>query len=232
MTVMAGKQKLTLERVYIWQMPVRFAHWFLFFSIVALSGTGYYIGHPFISVPGPAREHFVMGTIRVVHLYAAIVFVVALLVRLYWFFAGNRYARWPDFVPLTPGRLRSLLWTTMFYTFARREPDHYPGHNALAGASYAFIFLVYLAMVATGLALYTVYAPGGSPFQVFGFLVPLLHGLQTARLIHHIGMWLILVFAVVHVYFVVLSSIIEHVGTFDSIISGYKFLPVKKADGS
>jgi Ni,Fe-hydrogenase I cytochrome b subunit len=39
-------------------------------------------------------------------------------------------------------------------------------------------------------------------------------------------------FAVVHVYFVLLSSVIEHIGTFDSIFSGYKFLPERKADHS
>ena len=38
----------------------------------------------------------------------------------------------------------------------RHDPDDYAGHNALAGASYAMIFGVYLIMIATGLALYTV----------------------------------------------------------------------------
>ena len=50
-----------------------------------------------------------------------------------------------------------------------------------------------------------------------------------ARLIHHVGMWVMLIFAVVHVYFVLLSSVIEHIGTFDSIFSGYKFLPRAKS---
>jgi hypothetical protein len=63
-------------------------------------------------------------------------------------------------------------------------------------------------------------------------LAPLFGGLPMARLIHHIGMWIILIFAVVHIYFVLLSSVIEHIGTFDSIFSGYKFLPERKADHS
>ena len=78
-------------------------------------------------------------------------------------------------------------------------------------------------MMASGFALYTVYAPLGSPMQAFGSLIPLFHGLQVARLIHHIGMWAILIFAVAHVYFPVLYSLVEHNGLFDSIISGYKF---------
>jgi len=55
-------------------------------------------------------------------------------------------------------------------------------------------------------------------------------GLQVARLIHHIGMWIVLIFVVIHIYFVFLSSIIEHIGIFDSIFSGYKFMPGKKKD--
>jgi Ni/Fe-hydrogenase 1 B-type cytochrome subunit len=224
------RRKIVLERLYVWQLPVRLTHWVLFFSIVILAATGYYIGNPFIDVPGPARDHFVMGTVRAVHLYAAIAFTLATLVRIYWFFVGNRFARWSEFIPVTRVRLRSLWKTFQFYSFMRHDPDEYAGHNALAGASYAVIFLVYLVMIATGLALYTVDASESSPFQVFGFLVPLFGGLQIARLIHHIGMWIVLTFVVVHIYFVFLSSIIEHIGIFDSIFSGYKFVPEKEAD--
>lgn len=214
-----------LERVYVWQLPVRLAHWALFFSILTLSATGYYIGHPFISVPGPARDHFVMGTARMIHLYAAIVFTIALFVRIYWFFAGNRFARWGEFIPWARIRRRNLARTFMFYSFVRHDPVHYAGHNALAGATYLLIYGVLLVMVATGLSLYTVYAPVNSPYQTFGFLTPLFGGLSVARVIHHILMWVVLIFMVVHVYFVLLASIVEHVGIFDSIFSGYKYIP-------
>jgi Ni/Fe-hydrogenase 1 B-type cytochrome subunit len=215
--------RVGFEPVYVWELPVRLAHWLLFFSILTLAGTGYYIAHPFISVPGPARAHFVMGSVRSVHLYASIVFTLATLVRIYWAFAGNRYARWSDLVPVSRERWRSFRQAALYYTFLSREPVHYLGHNALAGLTYAGIFAVYLVMMATGFALYTVYAPLGSPMQMFGFLIPLFDGLQVARLIHHIGMWVILIFAVAHVYFPVLYSLVEHSGVFDSIFSGYKF---------
>ena len=225
-------KEVTLERVYVWELPVRLSHWLLFFSIIVLSATGYYIADPFISVPGAAKNHFVMGTVRTVHMYAAIVFTLAVLVRIYWMFAGNGYARLTQFIPLSLRRLRSLWKTFLYYSFIRREPDDYPGHNALAGASYAMIFVVYLVMIATGLALYSVVASVGSPFRVLSFLIPLFDGLQMARLIHHIGMWIVLIFVVMHVYFVFLSSIIEHIGTFDSIFSGYKFMPKRRAGAS
>jgi Ni/Fe-hydrogenase 1 B-type cytochrome subunit len=60
-------------------------------------------------------------------------------------------------------------------------------------------------------------------------LIPLFDGLQMARLIHHVSMWIVLIFAVMHIYFVVLASLAERIGTFDSIVSGYKFLSKRKA---
>lgn len=214
-----------LERIYVWELPVRITHWLIALSIVILSVTGYYIGRPFIEASGPARDHFIMGTFRAVHLYSAIVFTLAVLARIYWMVAGNSYARFTELVPLTPRRLRSLWRAVLFYSFIRRDPEEYPGHSALAGSGYAAIFAIYLVMIATGLALYAVSAAVGSPFRLFEFLAPLLGGLQMARLIHHIGMWFLLMFVTVHLYFVLLASLVERVGTVDSIFSGYKFFP-------
>ncbi len=209
--------------VYVWELPVRITHWLIFLSILVLAATGFYLGHPFISVSGPARDHFVMGTVRVVHLYTAIVFGLSVVVRGYWFFAGNRYARWDQFIPVSRERLHNTWEALKFYTFVRRDPESYSGHSGLAGAAYAIVFLIYFAMIGTGLALYTVYAPINSPFQLFGILIPIFGGLQVARLIHHIGMWLLLVFMVHHVYSVILFSITARGGIeFDSMFSGYK----------
>ena len=233
MSVMAHSQlaPVPIERVYVWELPVRVTHWVLFFSILILSGTGYYIAHPFISVPGPAKEHFVMGTARAVHLYTAIVFSLAVLIRIYWMFAGNKYARLGQLVPFSRERWSSLWDSILFFCFVRRGPAPYTGHDALAGATYGVLFAVYLVLIATGLALYTVYAPVSSPFQFFRILVPVFNGLPVARLIHHICMWVVLVAAIIHIYSVFLWSFVERAGEVDSIFSGYKFFPKRKAAG-
>jgi Ni/Fe-hydrogenase 1 B-type cytochrome subunit len=217
------------DRIYVWELPVRVTHWLLFFSVLILSATGYYLGNPFISVPGPAKNHFVMGTVRAIHLYTAIVFSLAVLVRIYWMFAGNRYARLAEFIPLSGRRLRSFWRTFLYYLFLRRHPDVYQGHDALAAVTYGLVFVIYLVLIATGLALYTVYAPVNSPFQFFQFLIPMFNGLPMARLIHHICMWVVLIFAVIHIYSAVLWSLIEDSGEMDSIFTGYKFWPKRKA---
>lgn len=214
--------------IYVWEVPVRITHWLVVFSVLVLSATGFYIGNPFISVSGPAREHFVMGTMRTIHLYAAIVFTLALFVRIYWLFVGNKYARWDQYLPVTPGRLRNTWEAVKFFTYFRRDPLPYPGQTGTAGIAYFDVFVLQLVMVATGLAMYTVYAAPTSVFQAFGFLIPLFCGLQITHLIHHIGMWLLLVFMVLHVYLSILFSITER-NEIDSIFSGYKERPVTEA---
>ena len=67
MTAIADTRPAAVARepIYVWQVPVRVTHWLIFFSILILSATGYYISHPFIGVPGPAASgHFAMGTVR------------------------------------------------------------------------------------------------------------------------------------------------------------------------
>jgi Ni/Fe-hydrogenase 1 B-type cytochrome subunit len=208
--------------MYVWELPVRVTHWLIVLSIAVLAVTGYYIGDPFIAVSGRARDHFVMGTIRVIHLYAAIVFTLSVLVRVYWMFAGNYYAGWRQFVPVTRERLSSTWQALRFYGFVRDEPPPYPGHSGLAALAYAAIFLIYFAMIGTGLALYTVYAPAQSVFQGFRFLIPIFRGLQNARFIHHIGMWLLLIFMIHHVYSAILFSLRQRMEIIESMFSGYK----------
>ena len=53
-----------------------------------------------------------------------------------------------------------------------------------------------------------------------------------ARLIHHVLMWVVLIFAVLHIYCVFLWSLIKHYGEIDSIFTGYKFFRKREADAS
>lgn len=212
--------------VYVWERPVRLAHWLIVLSIAVLSVTGLYIGTPFLIVTGPAGQHFVMGWAKLIHFYAALTFALAVCSRILWMFVGNRYARWSEFVPLSPVRRSRLLPTLQFYLFLRREPPAVVGHNPLAGMTYVLVYGLCLVAIATGLAMYSVSA--GGFMRSFGFLIPLVGGLQTARWLHHVVMWLLLGFGVHHVYSAVLMSSTEVTGTMESIFSGYKFIPRHK----
>ena len=209
-------------REYIWQLPVRITHWLIALSIVVLSITGFAIGHPFLVVPGEARFAFVMGILKAVHFYSAIVFTLSVLARIAWMFVGNRFASWREFLPVSRRRWRLLVGTLRFYLFLDRQPPTVHGHNPLAGLAYFLVFCLYLLEIATGLALYSVNAHVDSWMGIFGSLLPWLGGAQTARWLHHIVMWLLLGFAVHHIYSAWLVTIVEKNATMDSIFSGYK----------
>lgn len=213
-----------MVRVYVWEVPVRAAHWLIVLSLLTLSVTGIYIGRPFLIVTGPAGEHFVMGTMRLIHLYAAIVFGLALLMRFIWMFVGNRYSRWDKLLPADEKRIRGLWPTFKFYVFALRKPPGFAGHNPLAGIAYAMVYGLCLVMIASGLGLHAQDAAVGSLASWFTWLLPLFGGAQIARFIHHIVMWLLLGFAVHHLYSAVMMSQIEQNATMESIFTGYKFL--------
>lgn len=214
-----------LVRVYVWEWPVRVTHWLIAGSIVVLAATGFYIGRPFVAVPDPAGQHFVMGTVKVVHFYAAAVFTLAVLARLLWMLTGNKYARWDKFVPVHARRLRGIWPTLEFYLFLLRKPPGFVGHNPVAGLAYTAVFGLYLLEIATGLALYGASAHVDSPLRACAALAPWVGGLQTARWIHHVVMWLLLGFAVHHVYSGILMSTVESNATMESIFSGWKFVP-------
>ena len=210
-----------LVRVYVWEWPVRVTHWLIAASIITLSATGIYIGRPFVISHSPTF----MATVKAVHSYAAIVFALAVLSRIAWMFVGNSYARWYNFIPVHRHRRKGLIGTFEFYVFLLRKPPGYVGHNPLAGMTYVLVFFFYFVMIGTGFALYSASAPAGSPMRLFQFLIPLFGGLQPARWIHHVVMWLLLGFAVHHVYSSVLMSQVEANATTESMFSGYKFVP-------
>jgi Ni/Fe-hydrogenase 1 B-type cytochrome subunit len=218
-------KNVSLAQVYVWELPVRITHWLIALSILVLAATGIYIGYPFLQVPGPATKRFVTGTIRIVHSYAAIVFTLSVLSRIAWMFLGNKYASWDKFLPVRAIRRRGILPTLKFYLFLLRKPPGFVGHNPVAGLSYTAVFALYLLMIATGFAMFAASAGVHSVMHRFDFLVPLFGGLQTARWIHHGVMWLLLGFAVHHVYSAVLMSHVEVNGTVESIFTGWKFVP-------
>jgi Ni/Fe-hydrogenase 1 B-type cytochrome subunit len=209
--------------VYVWQWPVRITHWAIVISIGVLTVTGLYIANPFIGTTGPASNQYLMGTMRFVHFLTAFVFTISVLFRIYWAFAGNKYARWNQFIPVQAARLRGLGRMLKFYLFIKREPPATIGHNALAGLTYTVIYLLFLVQIITGFALYSIPFLGGFWPAAFGWVF-LLFDIPTVRVIHDVVMWLFLAFVIHHVYSAILVDIEEGSGVLSSIFSGYKSL--------
>jgi Ni/Fe-hydrogenase 1 B-type cytochrome subunit len=214
-----------IVRVYVWEIPVRIAHWLIVCSIAVLSVTGLYMGHPFTASTGAATQSFFMGWVKIIHGYTAYVFITALVMRLVWMFTGNNYAHWDKFVLTNRTRARGFMPTVWFYLFLRDKPPGYVGHNPVAAAAYTLVYGLCLIEVATGLVMRGASAGPSSLIHVFGPWAWVFGGLATARWIHHIIMWLLLGFMLHHVYSATLMTIVEKNGTMDSIFSGYKWVP-------
>ena len=219
-----GGDARPIEPVYVWELPVRLTHWLIALAIGVLAVTGIYIGHPFLLSPGAARDQFVMGWMKAIHSWAAIVFTLSVLARVGWMFVGNRAASWREYIPIERHRRRDIPETLKFYLFMRKRPPEEVGHNAVAGATYALVFLLYFVQIATGLVLRAHSTGLGSPMRWFAFFAPWFGGLQTARWIHHVVMWLLIGFVIHHVQSALLVSRTRRNGIIDSIFSGYKFI--------
>jgi len=207
-----------LEKVYVWEFPVRLTHWLNFLSIFTLGFTGVYIGAPFIHA---SETYYIMAVMRYIHFIAAYVFTVSVLVRIYWWFMGNRYARWNQFIPSTVERCKNTVDTGLFYCFMKDEMPHAPGHTALAGITYFCLILLFLLEILTGFALYSPSHVGVFWALMGGWLLSVLSS-GTVRLIHHLIMWVIGVFVIVHVYISWHNDRIERNGLISSIFSGFK----------
>jgi len=218
-----GAHEGPLVPVYVWDLVVRLTHWAIVLSMLVPTVTGIDIARPFLhGASGTAG--FTTGYVRIVHFYAAMVFSLAVFARVIWMFLGPRRSGWRQFVPVTRSRQRDLIGTFLFYIMLRPAPPPAVGHNPLAGLTYVAVFGLYTVMILTGFALYSVsaYTSYMSMWQV---LLPLFHGAQGARWLHHVVMWLLLGFGVHHFASALLTARVEKNGTFDSIFSGYKFLP-------
>jgi Ni/Fe-hydrogenase 1 B-type cytochrome subunit len=208
-------------RVYVWELPVRISHWLIVLTIVSLSITGFYMHSPYVTVTG--KSAYAMGTMRFVHLLSGFVFTGALVLRLVWFFLGNRWARFSEYFPMTKKRGKGLLAVGKYYAFMAWSPISYIGHNPMAGAAYLVVYGMVLVEVLTGFALYSQILGSRLLSSCIGWL-PRLIDIQWLREIHFFVMFGFWMFFIHHLYTAVLVSVEEESGLMDSIFSGYKFL--------
>jgi Ni/Fe-hydrogenase 1 B-type cytochrome subunit len=208
-------------RVYVWEFPVRLAHWALVVAIIVLSFTGVYIHNPFIVARGDSA--WVTGTVRYIHILSGFVFSAAFLLRLYWFFVGNQWARIGQFIPLSKERRGGMRGMLQYYGFLKWNPVSEIGHNALAGSAYCAIFGLIALEILSGMAL--LYQTSSSPF--LGFLIgwlPRLIDIQYLRAMHYFIMFAFGTFFIHHIYSAILISWEEKSGLMESIFTGYKFI--------
>lgn len=218
-------RRRNLREVYVWQLPVRFFHWINALAIVVLCITGYIIGDP------PAIQHnteaihnYWFGYVRFTHLAFGMIFVVNILFRVYWAFAGNHFARWNNFVPLTKTQWKSIFETLRVDILLLTDKPVYDiGHNSLAATTYMGLFVLSMVQAATGFMMMFVTTNNVmEPLTTWG--LEHMNGFFVVREIHHFLMWAFVIFMIIHVYLVFYHDYIERSGIASSMIGGWKFI--------
>ncbi|EHR70048.1 Ni/Fe-hydrogenase, b-type cytochrome subunit [Burkholderiales bacterium JOSHI_001] len=218
-------QAATHRSVYVYQVPVRIWHWTNALAIVVLAVTGWLIASPLPTPVGEASDHYMMGYIRFTHFAAGYVLAIGLLGRTYWAMVGNIYAKELYWVPLFQLEYWKDVWAMMkWYAFASPRPSQYIGHNPLARFAMFFLFLAPTTMmVLTGFALYAEGQQAGSWFEgIFGWVIPLFGQSQDVHTWHHLGMWGLLCFVLVHVYAAVREEILGRSSMVSTMLSGWR----------
>lgn len=213
------------QAVYVYQAPQRIWHWVHAISFAVLAITGYLMANPLPSVVGEASEHFVMGNIRLAHFIAAYVFAIGFLVRIYWAFVGNYYAREIFVLPLRNRHWwQGMLHEIRFYLFLEKSIHKELGHNPLAQAAmFVFNTLGTAFMILTGFALYSLGLGEGSWADViFGWLIPVIGDAEAVQNWHQMGMWVMTAFVIIHVYMAVRGDIVSRQSSVSTLLSGWR----------
>jgi Ni/Fe-hydrogenase 1 B-type cytochrome subunit len=208
--------------IYVWELPVRVTHWAIVTSIVILAITGFYIHSPFLVPSEPVEASSQMATVRFWHEIFAIVFSLSVAFRFYWGFVGNSFSSWRQIIPHRKDQFHWMREMGAYYTFRRRHPAPYAGHNHLAGLAYSVVSVGMFAQILTGLLLFGWIMQSGVIHTLFGWGNALPGGIQGVRSIHYLITFLFLAFLIHHVYSAILVDIEERTGVMSSIFSGYK----------
>ena len=212
--------------IYVYEAPVRIWHWINALAITVLAVTGYFIASPLPTMPGEASDHYLMGYIRFVHFLAGYVMGIGFLARLYWAIVGNVHARQLFFPPLLSGEFWKGVWHEIkWYSFITKEPHKYIGHNPLAMLAMHFVYLWgSLFAIVTGFALYGEGTGMGSwQFEMFSsWVIPLFGQSMDVHTWHHITMYAINLFVMIHIYLAVREDIMSRQSMVSTMISGWR----------
>ncbi|KIE59449.1 Ni/Fe hydrogenase 1 b-type cytochrome subunit [Methylacidiphilum kamchatkense Kam1] len=219
------EKTLKTKQVYVYEAPLRLWHWINAASIFVLSLSGYFIAHPPPSIGGEAFGHYNFAFIRYVHFVAALLFDVGLMIRIYWALAGNRFGR--DFLLLP---LFDRCWWTevlkkiKWYLFLEKEPIKYVGADPLNRLATFCVFLLDWFMLITGLALFgEMDGMGTWAYYLFTiWVLPIFGSSQNLHTFHHLGMWLFVIFILLHVYVVIREDILGRVSVIETMINGWR----------
>ena len=198
------------ERVKVWDIAVRVAHW----SLVVLFTVAYLTGEDE----------------GMLHIYAGYGVIALLAFRILWGFVGTRHARFTDFIrgpKATMAYARSLL---------SGKPIHYLGHNPLGGWMVIALLLSLAGACWSGLEAYGAEGHGPLAGQESLFIQSALadgdedegengkerEGDEFWEEVHEVLSNLSLLMVFVHIAGVAVASVVHRENLVKAMITGYK----------
>lgn len=216
-----------IKKHYEYPLWLRINHWIRVLAITILTFTGFYIAFPFITpfLNGGEPTNFLNALMRSWHIIFGFLLICVTIGKIYIFFfdkqdKGERKS-FGDFIS-------PKMWIKQIKYYALiGEHTHLKGiYNPLQFMAYLGIYLSLILISLTGLILYIhVYHDGlgGLLYNILSPIEVLMGGLAMVREIHHICMWIFIIFLPIHIYLVVFNSVYGKHGDMDSIVSGYKW---------
>lgn len=218
---------------YVYGVQVRVWHWVTAALVTGLCITGYFIGAPPQSSVGDTSSLFVMGNIRQLHFIFAWLLAIGVLWRGYWALVGDAHAREIYHLPVTDPVWRKGLWSAIrWYLFLDKSTHKWIGHNPLARVSMFVMFVLGATfMILSGFGLYGEQLGQGSwASRLFGWTLGVAGSSMTLRTWHHVGMYNLALFAIIHVYAAVRDELLGRVNTISSMFSGWRTFRDQRED--
>lgn len=223
-----------IKKHYEFSSWVRITHWVRALAIVILTATGFYLAYPFVAPAHNGGEpvNFLNALSRSWHIIFGFLLIAVTIGKFYLFIFDKqsdieRASFW-DFI-------NPVIWIKQikYYMLIGKHPHGKGVYNPLQFMAYVGVYLSIFMISLTGLILYIHVFHEGLGGMLYDILRPvevLMGGLAWVRELHHIFMWVFILFLPVHIYLAVFNSVYGKSGAMDSIISGYRWIKKDKKD--
>ncbi len=223
-----------IKKHYEFSQWIRITHWVRALTIVILTVTGFYLAYPFIAPANSGGEpvNFLNALSRAWHIVFGFLLIAVTIGKLYLFVFDKQSsierASFSDFI-------NPKVWIQQigYYMLITKHPHGKGVYNPLQFFAYLGVYISIFMISLTGLILYiNVYheGMGGLLWDILKPIEVMLGGLAWVRELHHIFMWVFILFLPVHIYLAVFNSLYGKSGAMDSIISGYRWIKKSKKD--
>ncbi len=228
---------------------MRIIHWVNAISMVVAIITGFYIAEPYYQtlIAESAVDKYVMAWNRWGHFIVAIIFDVTSIIVAYLFFFSRFEKPILKLLP-TPTNIKEFFAVLVNLLTFNRKKSFDSSHSDSFNTVYFTIFHILLAlMLFTGLQLYVHGLESGEssigrwwPWMlhlVTDWTIPATHSvlgggpvasIMDVRIVHHMLMWVIIVWVVFHIYYQVWRTIFWQEGDISIAFGGNKFVPRDK----